>query len=63
LTSFLVDAQDFPINYNHYYTDTVHMKRQQRMVNQLEGFAPEYASDSEWENTSPQEIIENAVEN
>lgn len=62
LDKLLADARDFPINYNHYYTDTVHMKRQQRMLEQLEGFAPEAVTPDEWENTSPKEVIESAIE-
>lgn len=63
LDRLLADAKDFPINYNHYYTDTVHMKRQQRMLEQLEGFAPEVVTPDEWEKTSPKDVIESAVDN
>lgn len=36
LDKLLQDRKDFPINYNHYYTDTVHKKRQDRIQSQIE---------------------------
>jgi GTPase SAR1 family protein len=30
LDLIMEDARSFPINYNHYYTDTIHMRRQKR---------------------------------
>lgn len=36
LDKLLQDRKDFPINYNHYYTDTIHKKRQERFQSQLE---------------------------
>ncbi|KAL8387043.1 hypothetical protein RB595_010199 [Gaeumannomyces hyphopodioides] len=36
LEKLLRDRQDFPINYSHYYTDTVHQKRQERIQTQME---------------------------
>lgn len=35
LGSLLQDKQDFPINYNHYYTDTIAAKRRKRLENQI----------------------------
>lgn len=35
LDRLLEDRKDFPINYNHYFTDTVHKKRQERIQSQL----------------------------
>lgn len=63
LDKLLADAKDFPINYNHYYTDTVHMKRQQRMLEQLGDFAPDDIVLDEWESTSAREVIKTAVHN
>lgn len=36
LDKLLQDRKDFPINYNHYYTDTVHKKRQERIQHQID---------------------------
>lgn len=63
LDKLLADARDFPINYNHYYTDTVHMKRQQRMLEQLGGFAPDAEDIEDWENASGEDIIKTAIHN
>lgn len=35
LGKLIRDRKDFPINYNHYYTDTVHKKRQERIQAQI----------------------------
>ncbi|KUI66438.1 Interferon-induced GTP-binding protein MxE [Cytospora mali] len=40
LDKLLQDRKDFPINYNHYYTDTVHKKRQNRIQDQIMKKAP-----------------------
>lgn len=65
LDKLLADSKDFPINYNHYYMDTVHMKRQQRMLEQLGDFAPadEEFGTEEWENASAKDVIKTAVSN
>lgn len=36
LENLLEDRRGFPLNYNHYYTDTVHRKRQERIQRQIE---------------------------
>lgn len=41
LTKLIQDKNDFPINYNHYYTDTVHKKRQERIKTELLKHVPE----------------------
>lgn len=41
LEELIQDRKDFPINYNHYYTDTVHKKRQDRIKTQIEQHIPE----------------------
>lgn len=63
LDKLLADAKDFPINYNHYYTDTVHMKRQQRMLEQLGDFAPDDIALEDWESTSVRDVVKTAVHN
>lgn len=63
MDKLLADARDFPINYNHYYTDTVHMKRQRRMLEQLGNFAPELGDIEDWENASGEDIIKTAIHN
>lgn len=40
LHKLLQDRKDFPINYNHYYTDTVHKKRQDRIKAQIQQHVP-----------------------
>lgn len=35
LDELLQDRKDFPINYNHYYTDTITAKRQERLQKQV----------------------------
>lgn len=41
LDKLIQDRKDFPINYNHYYTDTVHKKRQDRITAQIREQIPE----------------------
>lgn len=41
LDKLIQDRKDFPINYNHYYTDTVHKKRQHRITAQIREHIPE----------------------
>lgn len=41
LDKLIQDRKDFPINYNHYYTDTVHKKRQDRITAQIQQHIPE----------------------
>lgn len=40
LDKLFQDRRDFPINYNHYYTDTVHKKRQERIKAQMKRHIP-----------------------
>ncbi|KAG8157162.1 hypothetical protein KVR01_012870 [Diaporthe batatas] len=62
LDKLLTDVRDFPINYNHYYTDTVHTKRQQRMLEQLGDFVPDDTNCPIW-NASAKDVIKTAVNN
>lgn len=41
LSKLIQDSKEAPINYDHYYTDTVHRKRQDRIKAQLEKHIPE----------------------
>lgn len=41
LDKLIQDRSDFPINYNHYYTDNVHKKRQERIKAQIQRHVPE----------------------
>lgn len=41
LGKLIQDRKEAPINYNHYYTDTVHRKRQERIKAELEKHVPE----------------------
>lgn len=41
LDKLLQDRKDFPINYNHYYIDTVHKKNQDRIKDQIQRHVPE----------------------
>lgn len=36
LEKLLVDRKEFPINYNHYYTDNIHKKRQHKIKAEIE---------------------------
>ncbi|KAL0941492.1 dynamin family protein [Colletotrichum truncatum] len=38
LAKLIRDIKDFPINYNHYYTDIIEQRRQERLENRLETF-------------------------
>lgn len=40
LDELLQDRKDFPINYNHYYTDTIIAKRHERFEKQILGKLP-----------------------
>lgn len=40
LARLIVDCKTFPVNYNHYYTDTIYVKRQQRIEKQLKKAVP-----------------------
>lgn len=63
LDKLLADCKDFPINYNDYYTNNVHMKRQQRMLEQLEEFTPEEVNIDAYENLSAKEVVKTAIHN
>ncbi|ROW11295.1 hypothetical protein VMCG_00863 [Cytospora schulzeri] len=41
LEKLIQDKKEPPINYNHYYTDTVHRKRQERMKTELKKHIPD----------------------
>jgi hypothetical protein len=41
LEKLVQDHKDYPINYNHYYTDIVHQKRQDRIKAKLAEHFPE----------------------
>lgn len=36
LEKLIQDRNDFPINYNHYYTESIHKKRQERISSHLQ---------------------------
>lgn len=36
LDKLIQDRRDFPLNYNHYYTNTIHKKRQDRITWQIQ---------------------------
>lgn len=40
LAKIIEDRREVPINYNHYYTNTVHSKRQKRIKTSLLQYAP-----------------------
>ncbi|KAJ4414972.1 hypothetical protein N0V82_007621 [Gnomoniopsis sp. IMI 355080] len=40
LKNLIQDLKELPINYNHYYTDNIHKKRQDRLLTQLRGHIP-----------------------
>ncbi|KAG6362736.1 hypothetical protein INS49_007829 [Diaporthe citri] len=63
LDKLLADSRDFPINYNNYYTESVHIKRQKRMLEQLGDYANEDVDDEEWIETSAKDVVKNAVSN
>ncbi|KAK2611520.1 hypothetical protein N8I77_004854 [Diaporthe amygdali] len=63
LDKLLADCKDFPINYNHYYTDTVHMKRQQRMLEQLGDHVPDDVDSDEEGNLSTADVIKTTISN
>ncbi|ROW06353.1 hypothetical protein VPNG_07515 [Cytospora leucostoma] len=41
LAKIIEDSKEVPINYNHYYTDTVHLKRQDRIKRSLLQYVPQ----------------------
>lgn len=41
LNKLIQDRKDFPINYNHYYTDNVYQTRRDRIKKQIEKHLPE----------------------
>lgn len=63
LDKLLADCKDFPINYNHYYTDTVHMKRQQRMLEQLGDHVPDDFDFDDQGKYSTQDVVKTAISN
>ncbi|KAJ0107245.1 hypothetical protein J7T55_007615 [Diaporthe amygdali] len=63
LDKLLADCKDFPINYNHYYTDTVHMKRQQRMLEQLGDHVPDDIDFDDQGKYSTQDVVKTAISN
>ncbi|KAI1742968.1 interferon-induced GTP-binding protein Mx [Xylaria scruposa] len=42
LDQLVQDNKEYPINYNHYYTDNLQNRRQQKMRAQLQGVMPEH---------------------
>lgn len=50
------DLKESLINYNHYYTDNIQKKRQERLMAQLQQHAPAFRS-----NHTVEELIEKAV--
>lgn len=41
LKKLLTDSKDFPVNYNHYYTDNVHEERFRRLEEEIAKSAPD----------------------
>lgn len=58
LDKLLVDCKAFPINYNHYYTDNITLKRQGRIKKKLRKAVPDkYRSSILKETADPEAII------
>lgn len=63
LDKLLADRQSFPINYNHYYTETIYQKRQQRIEKQLEKHVPKNVTSERWNNASAEAVVSATVAN
>lgn len=64
LEKLLQDRTDFPINYNHYFTDIIHKKRQERLQIQLgqhADVADKYVSEGFIDDEDVPHIIRDAV--
>lgn len=61
LQKLLQDRKGFPINYNHYYTDTVHKKRQERIQRQIEEKVDENYSGPIFEDHQAYDLVKQSV--
>lgn len=61
LRKLMQDRRDFPINYNHYHTDTVHKKRQERVQAQILGHISKGSSQSPTCNSNMNDEVKNLV--
>jgi hypothetical protein len=64
LTQLIQDNKEYPINYNHYFTDNIQKRRQQKMRAQLQGVLPEPPAPSRCSvgNHYPQYNVGNVLE-
>lgn len=46
LAKIIEDSKEVPVNYNHYYTKTVHQKRQERIKSSLLQYVPQGSTTS-----------------
>lgn len=63
LDKLLADCKSFPINYNHYYTDTIFQKRQQRIETQLGKHVPTDFNLERWSNAAAEVVVSETVQN
>ncbi|KAI0199197.1 interferon-induced GTP-binding protein Mx [Astrocystis sublimbata] len=63
LDQLVQDNKDYPINYNHYFTDNLQKRRQQKLRAQLQGVLPEPIALSDFNGDIYQRYdVENALE-
>lgn len=62
LDKLLADCKSFPINYNHYYTDTIFKKRQERLERQLEKHVPADFLMKRWDNAAAEVVVSETVQ-
>lgn len=55
------DRKDFPLNYNHYYTDTVHKKRQERIARQIDTHVDENNSREPYFDDRAHDLVKRSV--
>lgn len=61
LDKLLADRKSVPINYNHYYTETIQQKRQQRIEKQLGKHVPKNVASERWTNASAEAVVSATV--
>lgn len=62
LAKLLQDRKEFPINYNHYYTDTVCAKRQSRMKKQILKGLPASSSSTMYNTVTCNQVLLTALD-